>query len=272
MLGGTYGRTVNVVVGTGNNGNDGRVAAAVARRSWRARCGSIDGRRRARRTAARRSRDRRRVRHRFPRHLGRPRRRAAHRCSPSTSRAGVDGITGAAGPAVLARRSHGRRFAALKPGLLFARAVNWRASSRSSTSASTAGRRARPPRAGRRRRRRGCRRVRRCSHKWHAAVRIVAGSRDDAGRCCARRSGCPAHRCRHGARVDARADHADRMPSEVVQPAAAGHRMGGRRARARSTGSTPLVRRAGPRPGRRHGRQRPATCGDPGTAADRDRR
>lgn len=29
MLGGTYGRTVNVVVGTGNNGNDGRVAARV---------------------------------------------------------------------------------------------------------------------------------------------------------------------------------------------------------------------------------------------------
>jgi len=27
MLGGTYGRTVNVIVGKGNNGNDGRVAA-----------------------------------------------------------------------------------------------------------------------------------------------------------------------------------------------------------------------------------------------------
>lgn len=31
MLGGTYGRTVNAVVGPGNNGNDGRVAAALLR-------------------------------------------------------------------------------------------------------------------------------------------------------------------------------------------------------------------------------------------------
>lgn len=32
MLGGTYGRTVNAVVGPGNNGNDGRVAASMLRR------------------------------------------------------------------------------------------------------------------------------------------------------------------------------------------------------------------------------------------------
>ena len=34
MLGGTYGRTVNVIAGKGNNGNDGRVAGRPPAGAW----------------------------------------------------------------------------------------------------------------------------------------------------------------------------------------------------------------------------------------------
>jgi len=43
MLGGTYGRTVNVIAGPGNNGNDGRVAAAQLAR-WGVRVRPFDAR------------------------------------------------------------------------------------------------------------------------------------------------------------------------------------------------------------------------------------
>ena len=65
MLGGTYGRTVVVLAGKGNNGNDGRDAARRLRERGRARHRS----RRAhisRRDATRRSRDRRCLRHGLP--------------------------------------------------------------------------------------------------------------------------------------------------------------------------------------------------------------
>ena len=87
MMGGTYGRVVHVIVGPGNNGNDGRVAA---RRLARVGCAGPPARcrHRGRHADAGRPRDRRRLRHRLPRHLEiRPTWRG-RRCSPSTSRAG----------------------------------------------------------------------------------------------------------------------------------------------------------------------------------------
>ena len=72
ILGGGYGRRVIVVAGKGNNGADGRVAAAVPRpprgAGDRARRGRRPGR-----AAAVRPGDRRRLRHRLPRRLRRAR-------------------------------------------------------------------------------------------------------------------------------------------------------------------------------------------------------
>ena len=105
-----------MLAGKGNNGADGRAAAARLRRRGRA------GRRRSTPLDApagspRRPRDRRRLRHRLPRRARTRRTSAARPCWPSTSRA-----ASTASPA----RSGGRAlpadrtvtFAALKPGLL----------------------------------------------------------------------------------------------------------------------------------------------------------
>ena len=115
MLGGTYGRTVNVIAGKGNNGNDGRTAAAaLARRGVRVRrfdaadCPStlppadlvIDA---AYGTG-------------FRGEWRAPRVGAAPVLAVDVP-SGVDGLTGAAGRGVLAA-DRTITFAALKPGLL----------------------------------------------------------------------------------------------------------------------------------------------------------
>ena len=115
MLGGTYGRAVNVIAGKGNNGADGR-AAAAARRAAASRCG-VRRRRRPPALPARRPRDRRRLRHRVPRRVAGPDPGAAPVLAVDIP-SGVDGLTGEAGRGVLpADRTV--TFAALKPGLLF---------------------------------------------------------------------------------------------------------------------------------------------------------
>lgn len=117
LLGGTYGRTVVVIAGKGNNGNDGRVAArrlrergvhvtlldAAALPTWIPDCDLvIDA---AYGTGFRGS-------WRGPDVGGTP---VLAVDVPS----GVDGLTGAAGPGVIPA-DHTVTFAALKPGLLFA--------------------------------------------------------------------------------------------------------------------------------------------------------
>ncbi len=92
MLGGTYGRRVVVVVGKGNNGNDGRAAARrLARRGVGVRLIAVE--RRPDDAARGRPRHRRRLRHRVP---GRPTGApdlagGTARCWPSTSLAGSTG-------------------------------------------------------------------------------------------------------------------------------------------------------------------------------------
>jgi NAD(P)H-hydrate epimerase len=220
MMGGTYGRTVNVVVGTGNNGNDGRVAARLlADRGVKVRvypvalCPAelphadlvIDA---AFGTGF----------HgvwRAPDVGGAP---VLAVDIPS----GVDGLTGAAGPSVLAAERT-VSFVALKPGLLF------------SPGSELAGELAMvdigldagevhahllqaadvsgwlPPRS-------------RVSHKWHTAVRIIAGSRTMPGAAALAAAGAQ----RTGAGMvqwsTPGVEHADRMPLEAVHrplPAAA---------------------------------------------------
>ena len=116
MLGGTYGRTVNVIVGTGNNGADGRVAAQyLAARGVKVRVFTVAG---------------------CPAHLpaadllidaafGTGFRGTWHPPDIGDCRvlavdvpSGVDGLTGTAGAGVLAA-DRTITFAALKPGLLF---------------------------------------------------------------------------------------------------------------------------------------------------------
>lgn len=172
MLGGTYGRTVNVVAGKGNNGNDGRVAAMVLER-WGVRvrrfdaadCPStlppadlvIDA---AYGTG-------------FRGEWWAPRVGTAPVLAVDIP-SGVDGATGEAGRGVVAA-DRTVTFAALKPGLLFG-AGRWLAgeievadigldASRATThlvERADAARwwRPRPPSA----------------HKWSRAVRVVAGS------------------------------------------------------------------------------------------------
>ncbi len=116
MLGGTYGRTVNVIVGTGNNGADGRVAAQhLAARGVKVRVFTVAA---------------------CPTRLpeadlvidaafGTGFRGTWHPPDIGDCRvlavdvpSGVDGLTGTAGAGVLAA-DHTITFAALKPGLLF---------------------------------------------------------------------------------------------------------------------------------------------------------
>ena len=115
MLGGTYGRTVNVIVGKGNNGNDGRAAAALLARGA---CGS----------ACSTPLTARRSYHRadlvidaaygtgFHGEWRAPRVGAAPVLAVDIP-SGVNGLTGEAGRGVLAA-DRTVTFAALKPGLL----------------------------------------------------------------------------------------------------------------------------------------------------------
>ena len=74
MLGGTYGRTVHVIVGHGNNGADGRVAARIlTARGAAVQVHPVDELPDV--LDAGRSGDRCRVRHRVPRHVAAARRR-----------------------------------------------------------------------------------------------------------------------------------------------------------------------------------------------------
>jgi len=172
MLGGTYGRAVTVIAGKGNNGNDGRAAAAILRR-WGVRVKVID----AADCPAVLSAE----------HLvidaayGTGFRGAwwAPRVGATPVLAvdipsGVDGATGVTGPGVLAA-DRTVTFQAMKPGLLFG-AGRWLAGEVevadigldvSRTHAHLVGRddvarwwRPRPPSA----------------HKWSRAVRVIAGS------------------------------------------------------------------------------------------------
>ncbi len=212
MLGGTYGRTVNVIVGTGNNGNDGRVAARLlADRGVKVRLFPVAA---------------------CPEHLpssdlvidaafGTGFHGTWH--APDTRGApvlavdipsGVDGLTGSVGASVL-RAERTISFVALKPGLLFspgreaagelevvdvglevgevhahlvqaADVAQWM-----------------PPRSP-------------VSHKWHTAVRVIAGSRTMPGAAALAAAGAQ----RSGAGMvhwsTPGADHADRMPLEAV--------------------------------------------------------
>ena len=212
MMGGTYGRTVNVVVGTGNNGNDGRVAARLlGDRGVKVRVYPVavcpdelphadlvidaafgtgfHGTWRA------------------PDVGGAP---VLAVDIPS----GVDGLTGAAGPHVLAA-DRTVSFVALKPGLLFSPGselagelevvdvgldpgeVHAHLLQAADVSAWL------PPRSP-------------VSHKWHAAVRIIAGSRTMPGAAALAAAGAQ----RTGAGMvqwsTPGADHADRMPLEAV--------------------------------------------------------
>jgi NAD(P)H-hydrate epimerase len=172
MLGGTYGRTVNVIAGKGNNGNDGRTAAeALARRGVRIRlfdaadCPSqlppadlvIDA---AYGTG-------------FRGEWRAPRVGAAPVLAVDVP-SGVDGLTGEAGRGVLAA-DRTITFAALKPGLLLGAGRNLagdvevvdigldtRRARANLVEQEDVARwwRPRPPTA----------------HKWSRAVRVVAGS------------------------------------------------------------------------------------------------
>jgi ADP-dependent NAD(P)H-hydrate dehydratase / NAD(P)H-hydrate epimerase len=212
MLGGTYGRTVNVIVGTGNNGNDGRVAARLlddhgvkVRIFPVATCPEvlppadlvIDA---AFGTGFHGT-------WRSPDVGGAP---VLAVDVPS----GVDGLTGAAGPTVLpADRTVS--FVALKPGSLFSPGselvgelevvdigldvgdVHAHLVQASDVAEWL------PPRVA-------------VSHKWHTAVRIIAGSRTMPGAAALAAAGAQ----RAGAGMvqwsTPGADHADRMPLEAV--------------------------------------------------------
>ena len=172
MLGGTYGRTVTVIAGKGNNGNDGRAAADMLGR-WGVRVDVVDAAAcpsvlpasdlvidAAYGTG-------------FRGEWWAPRAGAASVLAVDIP-SGVDGATGAAGRGVLAA-DRTITFQALKPGLLFGLG-RWLAGEVhvadigldvSRTQAHLVGRddvarwwRPRPPMA----------------HKWTRAVRVVAGS------------------------------------------------------------------------------------------------
>ena len=119
MLGGTYGRTVIVIAGKGNNGNDGRVGGARARRRAACAVRVFDAADCPPRAARRRPRDRRRVRHRLPRHVAGAATSATRPVLAVDIPSGVDGLTGEAARGVLAA-DRTVTFAALKPGLLLA--------------------------------------------------------------------------------------------------------------------------------------------------------
>ena len=116
MLGGTYGRVVNVIAGKGNNGADGRVAGELlaVRRCHRAgvRGGGVPVV-----AAAGRPRHRRRLRHRLPRRVGGAAASAMPGSWPSTSRAVSTGSPASPSPGTLAA-AETVTFAAMKPGLL----------------------------------------------------------------------------------------------------------------------------------------------------------
>ena len=212
LLGGTYGRTVDVVVGTGNNGNDGRVAARLlADQGVRVRvfpvgsCPAVlppadlvidaafgtgfHGTWRA------------------PDVVG-------ARVLAVDIPSGVDGVTGlAAGDALAAERTV--TFAALKPGLLFGPGAAWAGELELVDIGLDVGEvhthllqasdvaewlPARPV----------------TSHKWHTAVRIIAGSRNMPG--AAALAAAAAQRTGAGMVQWSTpgAENADRMPVEAV--------------------------------------------------------
>ncbi len=212
MMGGTYGRTVNVIVGTGNNGNDGRVAARLlGDRGVKVRVFPVAA-----------------CPEELP-HADLVIDAAFGTGFHGTWRApdaggapvlavdipsGVDGLTGMAGPHVLAA-DRTVSFVALKPGLLFspgselagelemvdvgldAGEVHAHLVQAADVSAWL------PPRSP-------------VSHKWHTAVRIIAGSRTMPGAAALAAAGAQ----RTGAGMvqwsTPGADHADRMPLEAV--------------------------------------------------------
>ncbi len=212
MLGGSYGRTVNVIVGAGNNGNDGRVAARLLEdRGVRVRLFPVES---------------------CPAQLP-PADLVIDAAfgtgfhgtwnSPDTGGvavlavdipSGVDGLTGSTSGRVLpADRTVS--FVALKPGLLFSPgsqlagelelvdigldpgAVHTHLLQAADVAQWM------PPRSP-------------VTHKWHTAVRIIAGSRTMPGAAALAAAGAQ----RTGAGMvhwsTPGADHADRMPLEAV--------------------------------------------------------
>ena len=122
LLGGTYGRRVVVVAGKGNNGDDGRVAAAAPAAAGRPRSRELDAAEPPPGVLPRvRPRHRRRVRHRLPRRATtRPIAGGAPVLAVDIP-SGVDGLTGARVGSACPRAMRTVTFAALKPGLLFGR-------------------------------------------------------------------------------------------------------------------------------------------------------
>ena len=173
-------------------------------------------RRRAGPAAAVRPRHRRRVRHRLPRHLDAARPGRRRRCSPSTSRAASTALTGAAGDGVLRRRPHrDLRRAEARPAAP-AGARGWPARSRWPTSGSTRRRPAPTSSSEDDVRAVAARRAPVDSHKWQAAVWIVAGSPGMLGAAHLASRGRAAGRGRHGAALVARRGARPRQPTEVV--------------------------------------------------------
>ena len=272
LLGGAYGRRVVVVAGKGNNGADGRAAAARLRAPGR---------------AGRRDRRRRPARRRCPRATCRSTPPTAPASGASTGRSGprrgtpvlavdipsgVDGLTGRAAGDAAAGRPHRHLRGAQARAAPRPTGPSWPARSRVADIGLDTSSAPHPPGRGRRRRRAGCPAGRARAHKWKAAVWVVAGSPGHDRRRPPRRPGRAAGRRRLRAAVHARASTTTRggPPRRSASPLPADG-LGRRRCSTASSGSG-ARRRSRARDRARDRRRGPAGSSHDAPAAGRRRR